>query len=562
MPHANPAKSFDVAVRHLFRHLHDGAALRINPLLKRVSADGFPAPDQFAHEVRRQVLRAAAQCRSEELGRGFDALAERRYAIIAGLCAGERPENTGNELAISLRQYYRDRQAICAKVARHLATEKPISNGITINDPFGLCIRRADALVDHGFSLKAVTLLRDVLRHVQSAEKKVAAYLGETRAHIQYGSLNRALESLQAAKRCLKSIASNEGAFTSLHDECELTAVDVCLASGDQASARVSLSGLLKRRSRQRAKNHVADELTLTVLLEGVSLHVMDGRFSPARNLIRDARALISTIEQPRSDFRGFLAVMEAASCEDGARSVDECIVFYDEALRISLSAGSARNALYALWGLMRCHLQIAEENPAFRCFESGVQIARTMEGTKPILSAAIAGTAMISTRYWRSVWPLLQEVGPFAAPGSLKCAQLRAALGMCLARQGMLTEALECLIAASDVVVSLGNQRAQANVLRERAVVLHSLGRSQEAADMIVAAMELAENGTSVLSLLQTYRAAARILEDRDRPVVGKLAKLADLTQSQRTQSQCRKSVPGLPNGIRSAHEALFPRT
>jgi tetratricopeptide (TPR) repeat protein len=515
MPHAHPEKSFDLAVRHLFRHLHDGEALLRNPFVKRIlkSEIGL-ARDDCSGAIRTRILKAAAACRSEGIKSGRETQALRRHAIIEGVCAGDRPEKTAAAIGVSVRQYYRDRKIICARVARHLAAPGASTFG-ELREPLQLLLRRASSLIDQGFALKAVTVLEDALGRGDSVVAKVSVFLCRCSAAIQYGDAALAAESLEAAKQVLTNSKNCGFDNTRLRDMVDLAIVDVAIASGRDAEAGLILESLVKRQSSGRFDHHLSKELALDVFLESCSLHLLNGRYKHARLALSDALRLASTMDNLKSEARVFLAVMSAACCEDSSGSADESILLNSEALALSLSSSSARGVLYAMGGLVRAHLRMEDEGRAFACFQKAVQVARTMEGTKSLVSAAILGTGLISTRYWREVGPLLAEAQGHAPPGTLKSAQLQGAVGIHLARVGNLRDGLECLRAATGLARSLRNTRLEANLLREQGLVLHQLGYATDATDCIRAALALVENGTSALALRQTHSAAAIILAD-----------------------------------------------
>ena len=59
MPHEDPDPSFDSAVRHLFRHLGDAAALRKNPLTRRFfeRAEAARSSHAVVAEIRGAIVR-------------------------------------------------------------------------------------------------------------------------------------------------------------------------------------------------------------------------------------------------------------------------------------------------------------------------------------------------------------------------------------------------------------------------------------------------------------------------------------------------------------------------
>jgi predicted RNA polymerase sigma factor len=92
----------------------------------------------------------------------------------------------------------------------------------------------------------------------------------------------------------------------------------------------------------------------------------------------------------------------------------------------------------------------------------------------------------------------------------------------MALCRIGKMSEALEALNAATELLTKLQNDRYHSNLLRERAVVLHRMGLTCEARASIGMAIELTKEADE-LSLRRTYNVAAGILDDKQLSTMAK---------------------------------------
>ena len=546
MPRAKPDQSFDIAVRHLFRHINDRNALRRNPLVKSFFEDSSTcqAGQAAVEKIHRRILHVAATCRSRETSH-FGSLANRRYEIVEAICSGERPAHTAAKLGLSSRQYYRDRHDICTTVARLFTTLRPIRWGrVEIRESTQLVLRQAALLVEQGFAAKASTLLENAIAQMQSPSAKTLARLSLVKALLQYGDIPRARQSLRAARDFVENCTSTD--VDSLQVVVRLASVDLATASGCDAEATLALESLVKRRENASEGKAISDEVGLTIFLESCSLHLLNGRFAEARAALAKARDLAVKMVDISPELSVYLAVYAALCGEDGSAPPETTVSRNYEALRLSLSISSARGAMYAMMGLMRACLRIGNETEAFNWFGQAVEVARAMEGTKPLVSAALAGAELIRTRYWRKAAPLFYEAEAHIRPGTLKWARLQGAQGAFFARSGNLNKALEALDSASDLAGALGNKRHQANMLRERAVVLHQLGRASDSIECIRSAITLAEGGTSALSLFQTYSAAATILSDDRLALEAKLMKPScSVTGHKRTSSGAPVGAP-----------------
>jgi tetratricopeptide (TPR) repeat protein len=519
MPRAKPDRSFEIAVRHLFRHINDAAALRRNPLVRSfLDTDSTRWTDRAAVEkIRSQILHAAAICRTHEVASRLKTRVDRRYEIISAICSGERPYDTALRLGLSTRQYYRDRHQICMNVARlfmelRLVTLMPIE----IREPgMQLVLRRAALLVEQGFAAKAVALLEKAIAQAESPTSETLARLSLVKALIQYGDIRRARESFGAARGLFEQRAFAMPDADLLRSRMSLTDIDIAVASGRDAEATATLESLAKHREDTYQGNPISDEIGLNIFLESCSHHLVNGRFAQARVALAKAYDLAARMAHTPPELAVYLAVYDASCCEDGSATPDVFVSRCYDALRVSISISSARGAMYAMIGLMKACLRKGNEGEAFKWLLQIVELARTMEGTKPLVSAALAAELLLDTRYWREAGSLFFEAQAFTRRGTLKWARLQGAQGKFFARSGKLHDALEALSNAADLTGSLRNRRQLANVLRERGIILHRLGRASESAECIRDALTLAERGTSALSLYQTYSAAATILSD-----------------------------------------------
>lgn len=515
MQYQNVEGSFDAAVRHLFRHLNDAAALRQNPLAKSFFAKSQTRSDnQHAlAELRAAILESAAVWSRKDLELGAGHGAVRGYEIVAGICFGTPVLTTAAQLGLSQRQYYRDRRSICTRVARSLSGARTTS-GIALEEPMRLLLRRASALVDQGFAEKSARLLKAALGDANSPAVKAEILLSLSGALIQYGDISGANSALVAAKRLITESRLPPRQSIVLRAGAQLTGIEFAIAVGDDVAASARLNALIKY-MRFDTNGQLDDELTFRILLESCSFHFQNGRFAEARAALAEAHAVLARIRNAPPELNVYLLVQTAACAEDGSRTADETRMLYDDALRLSVSRGSARGAFYAMVGLMRAFLWLGDHDEAHKWFDRAFAVARSMEGTKPLLSACIASTYMVSTRFWRQVGQQLSHGERFARPTTLKWAIIQGAQGQLLARTGSLNEALQKFQAAVDATAKLRNQRFQSAMLREYGVTLYRLGRRTEAEAFVKEAVALARDRATDLSKAETYSAASALMPE-----------------------------------------------
>jgi hypothetical protein len=119
-PRCGCKRSFEKAVHHLFRHLHDSSVFRNDPLVRRFFEDpakrgSEPTSDEAVLDRIHDLVRLDAErCRDADLLKGKSAQAYRQQAIIALQRFEQRPISaSAAELGISYQHCYRERANIC-----------------------------------------------------------------------------------------------------------------------------------------------------------------------------------------------------------------------------------------------------------------------------------------------------------------------------------------------------------------------------------------------------------------------------------------------------------------
>jgi hypothetical protein len=134
LPAMSSVEAFNVAAKHLFRHLHEPSFLRVNPIARRFFQDetGAALPSEREGEalakLHELVLHGAVLCRDADLARGKQRKTFRQYTIATKQCVGRRPiREIAVEFGISYHHCYRERAEIYRRIARHIseATNAP-----------------------------------------------------------------------------------------------------------------------------------------------------------------------------------------------------------------------------------------------------------------------------------------------------------------------------------------------------------------------------------------------------------------------------------------------------
>lgn len=548
MPRANPESCFEVAARHLFRHINDAKSLRYNPLVRSLHAGAEKGGGDRAvlSALHERILTEASTLCKDYSAAGSKERAHRQYAIVVALCAGETAAYTAAQLGLSRRQYYRERRGICMRVSRALVAVAPTRvTRFEIGDQQQLLLARADALLDQGFARRAVHLLGKARAALPAGVARSAVQLRLAEALISLGLAARAERLL--SEFCADADAHEVGDPTSrwLHDRQLLVGAHLAMETGRNADAGQALASLARRRI---AEAH-ADEETLDSLVECRNWYCQNGKFNQARNLLDRAREVSRRLPHAAAHRQIALALLAAHCAED---SIDEFGLehhWLSEALALSISNGSVCGTLEAMNGLMGYYVSTGRDDDVYELAKQSLSIARDTEGTRLLADVGIETTTMmLRTRHWRAVDPLLFDVEKLAQPGTLRWAILKHLQGNFLMRACRYDRARAPLAGAYETARNVGNRRLESIVLRDLAVVLHRVGSVSKGIEFMRHAVELAEGYSAVWSLWNTYEAAARLLPDRR---IERLARQARAAISARANASHAREEPALDGAL-----------
>jgi tetratricopeptide (TPR) repeat protein len=527
LPRTNPESTFEVAARHLFRHITDIKSLRYNPLVRamQVGAESKGADHAVLLAVHARILKEARALCKDYAAAGSQMRAHRQYAIAVALCDGEAVANTAARLGLSRRQYYRERRIICLRISRALVQASPgRATRFEISDPLRLLLARAEALLDQGFAGRAVGLLDEARASLPEGIARSAVQLRLADALVLLGLPARAERLLIESGGNANTRTAEDPTSRWLHDHQRLVSARLAIETGRNGDAGRALESLARRRIAERD----TDEEALDTLVECGNWYCQSGKFSNARNMLDRARERCERLPRVAAHRQIAVTLLAAHCAED---SIDEFGLehhWLNEALALSISNGSACGMLDAMNGLMGYYVSTGRDDDVYALAEESLYIAQGTEGTRILADVGIEiATMMLRTRYWRAVDPLLLEVEKLANPGTLRWAVLKHLQGNFLLRAGRYDGGQAALAEAYEAARSVRNRRLESIVLRDLAIILHRVGSVTEGIEFMRHAVELAEGYSGVWSLWNTYEAAAQLLADR------RIARLARQTRA-----------------------------
>jgi tetratricopeptide (TPR) repeat protein len=519
MARGNPESSFESAARHLFRHMNDARELRCNPLLRSIvdksSEDSDSALLKRIHEAVLTAARRAAKAPTTLSG----TRTRRQEEIVLALCAGEPAPKTAARLGVSIHHYYRERRSIGQAVSQALleqASSQP--RRFEITDPLRLLFARAATLRDQGLAGTSVTMLEIALSEATNDESRSVLRSELARSLMSLGRTDLATKLLdQSGEPTLARRGDPKEEWIFNHHVFTRSLLALDLGQGIQAGATLEMLADYHLR-----RKHI-DEEALDALVECGDRYCQTGLFDKARKILNHVREASRQIPHISARQQSAMALLAAHCAQQTCDEFDLEYHWLNEALALSVSNGSVQGILGATAGLMQYCVSAQCDDSTYGLAEEGLRIAKTTDGSRLIGNFAlqVAG-AILRTRHWRAVDPLIFEIEGLMVPGSFRWAYLKEFQGLFLMRDGQYDKADFALGEARSGARSLKNTWLEGLALRDLSIATYRAGSKSEAAALMKEALLLLEQNSGIVSLGATYDAAARVLVDH------RLARLA----------------------------------
>jgi hypothetical protein len=197
-----PGGSFSAITKHLFRHLHDPAALRKNPLAERFFEQqptneeaGYVTDRARLDRIHQLVRQGAERCRDDDLIAGNSLRAHRQYAIISWQCLERQSiQAVSKRLGISARHCYNERAEICRRIARYISDQNEVSalDYLPELDEFQLLVDHVNHRVAFGDRIAAVKECDELIAAAPSELDRIAAFFIGVSCALHFGEVERA----------------------------------------------------------------------------------------------------------------------------------------------------------------------------------------------------------------------------------------------------------------------------------------------------------------------------------------------------------------------------------
>jgi tetratricopeptide (TPR) repeat protein len=529
VPYADPCASFDSAVRHLFRYLNHPQRLRQNPLVRHFfeAPKGAPVTSVGARDrsalalIHRLVREGADRCRDDDLATSRYKRAMSGHTIVLLNCLQGVPlKSVAARLGISPPQCYRERAALCRRIAKHIQhyADTPASDIVSVLDEFRTRMYRATIRFDVGDFDGAIHDYNELLRS-SSIPGKIEALCRSAMAFAEQGLLRQATDATSSAHMLFEA---NRASLPSQKQEVARAQIELawwrmaaetlngadCVDAIDAAASRLS--------SIQATADDATKELYAEILVNrswtrrnfGDSTSGEDPDLSEAAEILHQVHAPMPVrslrvaliLERVRnggmtdtSRWRPARMRLEALSdLSKRARALGSLDLNMSAALGF-VEYGAQIGNVDLAWDSARYSLSIAKQHPN-RCFRARIAIH-------------VAGV-LTYTKHWHHVRTLLGAVDRNAAT-DVRRDIVDFLEARCYLRLGAYGQAWSLATApwrAEDSPLCAARMSAVA------ASAADALDRHRDATNLIEEAVSKLEGIRSVLPLRDGYAAAAEI--------------------------------------------------
>jgi hypothetical protein len=528
---AESSVPFNVAVKHLFRHLHDARTLRNNPIVGNVFKETSIGLARVREErgaiaqIHELVRQSAKHCYDIDVASGKGERALRQHAIITLQCLEQRPiREVAEALGISYYHCYRERANICRRVAHYIGelNQSPALEYVPELDEFRFLVdhtRNRATFIDEPDALRACD---EVVRAASSTLQKIEDFRTGGLVSIQFGSPAWA----EAAREAVMALIAEE-LVSAPPAERDVALAYVDLLGYSLANHRGETVEALRLAQRvtarlephqARAAASVRELYTESLFNLGVALWSLGNTDMGYDCLTRAEASLQYTpaawfpfrtrITASMWKLRNYLS-MNCKSWYPSWQRLKGLATAFEQAY----ASGSLSEAVEALVVITEHHVFAGDDDEALRTGRFALLLAKRQPSESLRIQTPIEiGARLLSTRHWHFASSLILCVD---RPEALN-AYHRELLAYSAAERALrLREFQSAWTLANDD----GHYGRWATLTVRRQLVAaaaaHGLERGREARDLIDSAVPAAERLHSAPILRDAYRLAGRITGD-----------------------------------------------
>jgi tetratricopeptide (TPR) repeat protein len=516
--------SFAAAAKHLFRHLHDAGALRKNPLVRGyfASGEGGTSKGRDAAALARihdGVRRGAEQCRDADLLDGRDERAFRQYSIVTLQCLERHPmREVAATLGISYAHCYRERAAICRRVARYIAErdEAPVFEQLPAIDEFRFLANQVLHRAELGDAAAVLQQCDELVRDAPSVQEKIEALRVSATVSVHFGRFDRA-KAVRATAQALwtKHFDKESSSAGAIAGACiDLMSLDLAM-HGDVSnllraakSATRQLEPFVARGPMRIRELHVESLFNLGLTLANL------GNLEKGFDHFAQAEALLERVRPASAQLRSWAMVETWRGRNRLLMSSRHWLPAWQReqglmrAFEYGYSSGAFTGAVRALVALTEHHAFAGNDDEALRAACAAVSLAKRHPSAQVSAHTSIsAALPLLSTQHWARGAALL----PLAAQLDAMDTYHRDAFRYCVAMRALRSQAFGEALHLADGSSSFPGVAVRMRLVA--AAAAHALEREREARRLIEEGVAVAEAQRSAPILRDAYSLASQIV-------------------------------------------------
>lgn len=422
------SSTFNVAVRHFFRHLHDVRRLRHNPIAERLFED--PTIGGFGERRDRAVLarihtlvgEAAADLRRADDERGKSERAFRQYTLVREHYLDKRSlKAVAAELHVSIGACYRDRRDICQRIATYIMQT---SSGRAVQqrsdlDLFRVRAERVDRVAAYGDAALVYRECEALQQAAESFGQEIEAFCTLAKIALRFGDLERAARAILMARRSLEirgeSLTPATGVALSTIELCEAGVAD--RRRDHSETTRLAATATQRLRELRSNGHPYVDGLYRESLTALAAARWNSGDIERAYEALVEAEALAN--EDPPSNAARLSVgialwrvrnrlLLSSRTWYPVWRRVEELQRIFD----VAFQAGRLLNAIEALQGVSEIHGFARNDVEAMRSAQLVIALASQHGSAWVQNSTALAiGEELLRTSYYSYGLKLISDV-------------------------------------------------------------------------------------------------------------------------------------------------------
>ncbi|MEO6991737.1 MAG: hypothetical protein ABI346_01340 [Candidatus Baltobacteraceae bacterium] len=523
---APPTEAQRRAAKHLLRHLDDPRALVRNALVASLLGDDTPgrvATSDALTVVANVVRQCAEHIRTSATNdSGMRESQERQYHILLRCDLGrESHETVARDLALSRRQFYRERALTCVALARFI-TERVrktarAPRAVTI-DRLQFELSRARVLRQCGDAGASERALRDLIDSNDEIGSRIEAWCSLVDVLLNANRVEDALAELDLARAAADLAGPRRPGALEARARLEMQWASMLWFMGRMHETRAidqRIEPLLAQLAASGA-HHKLEFVAATRVRQALCA-LMNGELERASATIDRVAGLLDALDEPSVALRATYLITRGMYKDHVPGGSGEALSTLTGALVLAERHGLVELVVDAMAALSSNAQVRGDPAQSLRHVYDVLPLAERVG--LPVQHGMLLNIAAISeTQAGRhdAALQLLARARKTIAPQSLEHvytnlaeAQARLAIRDFAGASG----AAEQAYAAADAT---GNRRLAGTALRQLAESFDGLGRRVDAGERILGSVEVLERDGPPVALYQAYRASARIRGDR----------------------------------------------